>query len=104
MLPAANGKEALHLSQTHGDRIKLLITDVIMPGMNGSDLARKIKESHPQIGVLYMSGYSGDILAKRQTMEPNIAFIEKAHVPTNLVYRVRALLDAQGSTQTSSKN
>jgi two-component system, cell cycle sensor histidine kinase and response regulator CckA len=93
-LVAPHGQEALRLCEAHPNKISLLLTDVIMPGMNGSQLAQEVKKRIPEISVLFMSGYPGDILKHHQLSGPHIGFIEKSHVAGNLAYRVRALLDA----------
>ncbi len=66
---ASNAGEALLLSERHHDPIHLLLTDVVMPNMNGRDLAERLAPLHPEMMVLYMSGYTEDIISHRGVLE-----------------------------------
>ncbi len=90
---AANAQEALELIEDYRDPIHLLITDVVMPGMNGKELAQRILKWRPDLAVLYMSGYSEDIVMHRGILEPGIAFIEKTFTGPVLLRKVRDVLD-----------
>jgi len=94
VLHARNGKEAVKISEEHADPIDLLLTDVIMPGMNGRDLAETIAQKRPGVTVLYMSGYDREIIAQRGVLEPGTAFIEKSFSTEGLCKKVREVLDA----------
>jgi PAS domain S-box-containing protein len=94
VLAAAGGREALELEATHADRIDLLITDVVMPGMPGKDVAARIAERRPGIGVLFISGYAHAVLDVQGQIEPDLALLEKPFTETALLTKVRALLDA----------
>ncbi len=93
VLPAENGPEALELAARHPGTIDLLVTDLIMPEMNGRELARLIVESRPKIKVLYMSGFTGDTVAADETARGDLAFIQKPFMPVDLAARVRETID-----------
>jgi signal transduction histidine kinase/CheY-like chemotaxis protein len=94
VLHASSGKEALKVSEKHADPIHLLLTDVIMPGMNGRDLAESILRKRLGLSVLYMSGYDKEIIAQRGVLAPGTAFIEKSFSTERLCAKVREVLDA----------
>ena len=94
VLEAANGQEAMELAE-HERAIDLLITDVVMPGDGGRDLANKIIARRPQIAVLYISGYTPDILLRRGVLEHVVNFVEKPFSPTHLLMKVREVLDSR---------
>ena len=90
---AARGEEALDLVARFDGPINLVLTDVIMPGLNGRELALRLDELRPGIRVLFMSGYAGDALA-RADLAPGATIIEKPFSPDHLATAVRAALDA----------
>jgi len=73
--------------------IELLLTDVIMPGANGRELANRFTVAHPEARVLFMSGYATDVLSAQGVLDPNVAFLEKPFLPAALVGKVRQVLD-----------
>ena len=77
VLAAANGAEALLKTQEKPERINLLLTDVIMPGMNGRELAQRMAEIRPNTKVLYMSGYAWPFHASQGRLDPDVALVEK---------------------------
>jgi two-component system, cell cycle sensor histidine kinase and response regulator CckA len=89
---ASNGDEALALLEEHGDEIDLLLTDVIMPGMSGPDLARAASKLRPSLRVLFTSGYTSE--PDEAFDDPNVEFIGKPFSPQALVAKVRDVLDA----------
>ncbi len=94
---AADGPdEALRLAALHGDHIHLLLTDVIMPGMHGRDLASAIRGQHPTIKCLFMSGYTADVIAHHGVLQDDVQFIQKPFSSVGLLNKVRAALDAPG--------
>ena len=93
VLLAANGEEALAISAKFGSHIDLLLADVIMPRMNGIELAAALKEQRPTIRVLFMSGYTDDMLATFPAFSPQADFLEKPLTPSVLSQRIRALLE-----------
>ena len=92
MLIAASPQEAMCLVAEQGGRIDLLITDVVMPEMNGRDLAAKLLAAHPHIKVLYMSGYTADVIAHRGVLEEHVAFLSKPFSRDDLLQKLRDLL------------
>jgi GAF domain-containing protein len=93
VLQAAHGAEALRACRQHQDRVHLLLTDVVMPGMSGRDLAREVEGLHPETRVVYMSGYTADALGKHGVLEPGIILLEKPFTPDTLLTAVRSALD-----------
>ena len=94
MLEAANGAEALKQLEAHADRIHLLLTDVVMPGMNGRELAGRVTGARPGTKVLYASGYTDDAILRHGVLDAGSPFISKPYTPTELKRRVREVLDA----------
>jgi PAS domain S-box-containing protein len=90
---ASNGAEALQLIEQKGSNIKLLLTDVIMPGMTGNMLASECNRKWPAVKVLFMSGYTNDAIRKYGILEPEVAFIQKPFSTIELAKKVRAVLD-----------
>jgi CheY-like chemotaxis protein len=93
VFPAAGGEQALELLKTHQGRIHLLVTDVIMPGMSGPELADVARMSRPGLRVLYMSGYTDDALGRHGLEGTAVRFIQKPFTPLVLARSVRAILD-----------
>ena len=87
--------EALRLAAQHTGPIHLLLTDVIMPEMNGKDLAQKLKKVQPDMKCLYMSGYTADVIAHRGMLDPGVHFISKPFSILDLSAKVREALDSQ---------
>ena len=92
VLEAKNGGEALMILDRHEGPLDLVLSDVVMPGMSGRELAERLKLTRPDLRVLYMSGYPNEVLAKRGIMEPGIDWIAKPFGPDELSTRVRAAL------------
>ncbi len=92
VLAAANGPEALRLAAACGEPIHLLITDVVLPGPNGREVASQLLAEHPGLKVLYCSGYSTDVIAQRGVLEGGVAYLPKPFDPKTLAARVQALL------------
>jgi PAS domain S-box-containing protein len=93
VLPAASGKEALQQAKDFGKAIHLLVTDVVMPELNGPDLARQIVALRPEIKVIFTSGYTSETLAQRGSLDPSVAYIQKPYRPKALARRIREVLD-----------
>ncbi len=93
VLPAANGHECLDLARTHDGPIGLLLTDVIMPEMNGKQLRNALEKTIPDLKVIFMSGYTDDVIAEHGVLEPDICFIQKPFKVNALVHKVRETLD-----------
>src|SRR5438477_7042753 len=94
VLAAPSGADALALAAQHGATIDLLLTDVVMPGMSGRDLADRLTAQRPGIRVLYMSGYTDNAIVRHGMLEPGLAYLQKPFRPDALVRKVREVLDA----------
>jgi len=94
VLEAADGRTALSLINGEQDRVHvdLLLTDVIMPGMSGRELADQMKARRPQLRVLFMSGYTDDAVVRHGMLEPGLAYLEKPFRPPVLLRKVREVL------------
>lgn len=92
---ASSGLQAIQLAEIYKDPIDLLLTDVIMPRMNGRDLAKQVKALHPETAVLYMSGYDDDIISNHGVLEENVRFLNKPFTPSKLAEKVREVLSAE---------
>jgi CheY-like chemotaxis protein len=93
VLEAASGDEALSLADRHGGRIQLLLTDVVLPGMNGRELSEQFRRRHPDARMLFTSGYADDVIARRGVLQGSIAFLPKPYSSEQLLAKVRTVLD-----------
>ncbi len=93
VVEAANGREAL-AEVSKMKEMDLIISDVIMPQMNGPEIVRQIRSTHPHVLVLYMSGYPEEIISSQGVLHAGIHFIEKPYLSSELTRRVRELLDS----------
>ncbi len=93
---AASGDAAIKICDNiNGDRIDLLLTDVVMPGMSGNDMSRILMVKQPGMPVLYMSGYTDDAIVQHGVLEAGINFLQKPFTPIALALKVREVLDAK---------
>ena len=93
ILAAANGREAMEIATGEEGRIDLVLTDIVMPGMNGRGLVEKLSGIRPLIKSLYMSGYTDDDIVRRGFIEPSRSFLQKPFTSEALVRTVRKVLD-----------
>jgi two-component system, cell cycle sensor histidine kinase and response regulator CckA len=93
VLEAGTGRAALELAAGHSGPIDLLLTDVIMPGMSGRELAAALRTSRPGASALYMSGYTDDAIIHHGVLEPGLAFLQKPFPLEALARKVREVLD-----------
>jgi len=93
VLEALAPEDAERLASSSGAEIQLLLTDVVMPGMSGRDLAKRLTARHPHVRVLYMSGYTFNVIAQDGTLEEGISFLQKPFTPQVLTEKVREALD-----------
>jgi CheY-like chemotaxis protein len=92
VLQAANGQAAIELAGQHPGTIHLLVTDVIMPGMTGKELADGLALIRPETKVLFISGYSGELIAHRGVLDAAVAYLPKPFTPSVLAAKVREVL------------
>jgi CheY-like chemotaxis protein len=92
VLAAASGEEALHLLDEHGGEIDLLITDLVMPGATGRELAERARRRHATLRTLFMSGYAPEAMVHQGALAEQAEFLPKPFSPQQLVARVRKLL------------
>ncbi len=93
VLQAPNGAEAIAVAQGYVERIDLLLTDVVMPGMNGRELATQLVPHHPEIKVLFTSGYTDNVIVRHGVLDKGVSFIGKPYTPLALARKVRKVLD-----------
>ncbi len=92
ILSAANGAEAIELVGKHAGPIHLMITDVVMPGITGRDLAVCMAGLRPEMKVLFTSGYTSNVIAHQGVLDPGLSYLSKPFTPTLLAQRVRSIL------------
>ncbi|MCL7488816.1 MAG: PAS domain S-box protein [Desulfobulbaceae bacterium] len=92
VLEAATPGQALALAREHAGRIDLLLTDVVMPEMNGRELAGRLQGTSPELKVLYMSGYTANVIAHHGVLETGVHFIPKPFTKRDLAVKVREVL------------
>jgi len=92
VLEADSGGDALVIAERHTEPIHLLLTDVVMPGMNGRELAERMTKMHPEMKVLYTSGYAENVIAHRGVIEQGLNFIGKPYAPQQLAKKLRDIL------------
>jgi two-component system, cell cycle sensor histidine kinase and response regulator CckA len=93
VLEAAHGSEAIRLTEKHPGPIHLLITDVVMPGIGGRQVAEQVVALKPDIKVMYLSGYTNDAVVRHGVLESTVAFLQKPFTPSALALKVRQVLD-----------
>ena len=94
VIEAADGAAAMQIAVAHEGVIHLLLTDVIMPGMNGRELAQRISEIRPQTKVLYMSGYTENVIGHDGTLDAGVSLLQKPFTLRDLKSKVREVLDS----------
>jgi DNA-binding NtrC family response regulator len=105
VLVASSPEDAESACSKHGTEIHLLLTDLILPGISGRELAKRLTARHPKMRVLYMSGYTFNIMARGATeggmLEDGMAFLQKPFTPSALTEKVREVLDRSVATSRS---
>jgi len=98
VLEAGNGSKAVEISRGHRGPIHLLMTDAVMPGMSGRELAQRLHEERPETKVLYVSGYTDDSVLRNGLLQPGTAFLQKPFTRDSLARKVREVLDRRTET------
>ena len=94
VLVAEEPAQAQRFANTTGLEIALVLTDVVMPTISGRELVRRLTDKHPHLRVLYMSGYTDNVITSGGVLEPGLAFLQKPFTPASLANKVREVLDA----------
>ena len=94
VLEAGDGQAAIDLLVSAADPVDLILCDIVMPGLSGHDLAVALARTVPAARILYMSGYTGNDVVRKQLIDPAAPFIQKPFRPVDLALKVRGLLDA----------
>ena len=93
VLVAENTTEALTILREHDGPVHLLLTDVVMPEMNGKQLFERVSKKYPGLKVLYMSGYTNNVIAHRGVLDEGVNFIQKPFTAQALAIKLREILD-----------
>jgi CheY-like chemotaxis protein len=93
VLPANTPEQAISLAKENTGEINLLMTDVVMPEMNGRDLAKNLQTLYPQLKILFMSGYTANVIAHHGVLDEKVHFIQKPFSLPDLASKVREVLD-----------
>ena len=104
VLEAATPAAALEICRCHPGAIHLLLSDVVMPGMNGGEMARQVEKLRPETRVLFMSGYTDNAVLQSGELRDGVAFLQKPFTPSNLGKKVREILDAKPKQPVSSSD
>jgi len=95
VLEAGSAEEAIRIADEFRQPIHLLLTDVIMPGMSGRQLAEKIQSQNPNTKIVYMTGYTDDMIVQHKVLEPGVQLLQKPFTKTELALKVRSTLDGE---------
>jgi two-component system, cell cycle sensor histidine kinase and response regulator CckA len=95
VLVAKDADDAINIFEDCNEQIHLLVTDVVMPQMNGNELAKRLSLHHPETEVLYMSGYTDNAIVHHGVLEAGTFFIQKPFMPRILMKKVREVLDSR---------
>ena len=96
VLEAADGHDALALLDRHTTPVHVLLTDVVLPGMNGRELADRIRASRPEIAVVYTSGHTDDVIAHRGVLDHDVAYLPKPYTAEEVAAKIRETLKGAG--------
>jgi len=94
VVTACSPSEALRIAEENPSSIDLLMTDIVMPEMNGRDLARKLTAAHPGLRCLFMSGYTANVIAHHNVLEENVNFIQKPFTTKDLSRAIRGAFES----------
>jgi CheY-like chemotaxis protein len=99
VLDAANGYDAIEVMAKHGSDVYLLLSDIVMPRMGGRELVERLHPVYPSLHVLFMSGYTEDMMLQHRIAELGISVLEKPFTPDTLLRTVRSTLDRISAKQ-----
>ncbi|HDS15283.1 MAG TPA: response regulator [Proteobacteria bacterium] len=99
VLEASTPGRALELAAGQTGGISLLLTDVVMPELDGRALAERLKTSHPELKILFMSGYTANVIALQEILDPGVQFIQKPFTKNDLAAKIHETLSANGAHQ-----
>jgi CheY-like chemotaxis protein len=99
LLVGVDGQDALRVAAAHPGPIDIVVTDVVMPGLGGRELADSLRERHPGIRVLYVSGYTDDAVVRHGLIHDQVAFLGKPYDHVTLAGKVRQVLDGAAATR-----
>jgi CheY-like chemotaxis protein len=99
VLEAADATEAIHIAEGHVNNIKLLVTDVILPGMNGKTMAEGLQRLIPQLKVIFTSGYPADVISSRVFLDRGAGYLQKPFSPESLAQKIREVLAASSTSR-----
>jgi DNA-binding response OmpR family regulator len=94
VIVAEDGDDALHKFIENREAVRLLVLDVVMPGKNGHEVVQEIRKVKPDIKVMFLSGYTADLVQRGMAMEEGMAFLQKPVSPNELARKVRDILDS----------
>jgi CheY-like chemotaxis protein len=95
VIEAGSAEQAIQTAELYGEPIHLLLTDVIMPGMSGRQLAERILSRRPQTKIVYMTGYTDDMVVQHKVLEPGVKLLPKPFTKADLALKVRSTLDGK---------
>ena len=99
VLEADNGSDALRILQANKHRIHVMVTDVLMPGMNGGELADHAQQLNEKLKVLFISGFTGQVLIQEKVPSPGRKFLAKPFSPYDLVNQIKDLIAARETSE-----
>jgi two-component system, cell cycle sensor histidine kinase and response regulator CckA len=97
VITASSAEQAIQIAEKISGPIHLLLTDVIMPGMSGRQLAERIQCKRPQTKIAYMTGYTDDMVMPHKVLEPGVELLQKPFTRADLALKVRSTLDGAGT-------
>jgi CheY-like chemotaxis protein len=92
VLSAADAPQAIALAESHTGPLHVLLTDVVLPGMNGREIAERIQASRPEIAVLFTSGYTDDVIAHKGVIDRGVSYIPKPYTVEQIAAKVREVI------------
>ena len=101
VLPCSHPQEGIEVSRSYGGQIDLLLTDVVMPGMNGRDMADQILQILPHLRVVFMSGYTEHVLTRDGDIDPQVEYLQKPFTLQTLVQRLEQVLGKERNRRNS---